>query len=115
MRPTKNEEEYWSRKTRVNWVREGDRNTHYFHAVTAERRKRNRIESIKAGDGTECYTKKEIAGEITRYFECLFTTDHPRDCENKLEGILKAITEAMNRNLTQMVKNQGIKKALFSM
>lgn len=70
---------------------------------------------IKAGDGTECCTKKEMAAEIARYFEGLFTTGHPRDCDDILEGIPRTITEAMNRNITKMVDNQEIKKTLFSM
>lgn len=36
----KNEEEYCSRKTRVNWLGEDDRNTHYFYAVTAEKKEK---------------------------------------------------------------------------
>lgn len=54
---------------------EGERNTKYFHAVTTERRKTNRIELFKAENGTECTIEKEIAREIARYFESLFTTE----------------------------------------
>lgn len=82
--------------------------------MTAERRKRNRMGVIKAGDETECYIEKEIAEEIAKYFEGLFTIDHPRDCEDILEGILRTIIEATNRNLTKMVEKQEIKKAHFS-
>lgn len=39
-------EEFWSRKATLSWSKEGDHNPKYFHAVTAERRKRNRIESL---------------------------------------------------------------------
>lgn len=38
------EEEFWRKKSRNNWLREGDKNTRFFHAATAERRKRNRID-----------------------------------------------------------------------
>lgn len=37
----KREEAYWRRKARIKWLSEGDKNSRYFHAVTAERRKRN--------------------------------------------------------------------------
>lgn len=57
----KREEELWSRKAKVNRLGEGDKNTRYFHAVTTERRKRNRIYSLKTDDGTECIGEKEIA------------------------------------------------------
>lgn len=42
----KEEEEYWSKKARVQWVKEGDKNSKFFHAVTAERRKMNKILSM---------------------------------------------------------------------
>lgn len=89
----------------MNWLKKEDQNTIYFHAVTAERRKRNRIEIIKAKDGIECRSEKEIAVEIAKYFKSLFTTDHPKDFEEILEGIPRTITESMNRNLTKIVKN----------
>lgn len=47
------EKDLWAKKARVNWLQEGDRNTKYFHAVTAERRKRNRLDCIKDETGTE--------------------------------------------------------------
>lgn len=49
----KEEEEFWSRKAGITWLKEKDRNTKYFHATTAERRKRNRIEVIMDEQGKE--------------------------------------------------------------
>lgn len=87
--PHKNEKEYRSRKARVNWFREGDRNTHYFHVVTAERKKRNRMESIITGDRTECCNEKEIAGEIARYFEAYLPLIIQGNVRTYLKGSLK--------------------------
>lgn len=38
------EEEYWSQKTRVHWLQEGDKNTQFFHASTTQRRKKDMME-----------------------------------------------------------------------
>lgn len=65
--------------------------------------KRNRIDFIKAGDGIECRSEKEIACEVARYFESLFTTDNPKNCDEILEGISRIIIE-INRNFTRMVE-----------
>lgn len=73
----KKEEDYWSRKARAQWLRERDKNSRYFHVVTAERRKRNRIDQLKRADGTLCNTETEIATEIAGYFESLFRSDQP--------------------------------------
>lgn len=101
----KKEKEYWSRKARVRWLREGDKNSSYFHAATAERRKRNRIDHLITAEGVECRSENEIAGEIARYFEILFKTEQPKDCEEFLEGIPRTITETMNRNITRPVES----------
>lgn len=58
----RSEEEFWSRKTRVNRLRECVKNTKYFHVVIAERRKRNRMKMIKPGDRTECKSEERIVG-----------------------------------------------------
>lgn len=42
-----NEEKYWNGTSRVNWLKERDKNTKYFHALIAEKMKRNRIEIPK--------------------------------------------------------------------
>lgn len=73
----KNEEEFWKRKSRVTWLKEGDKNTKYFHAVTSERRKRNIIEMLQKEDGLKCKGEEEIAKEIASYFENLFTSSQP--------------------------------------
>lgn len=39
----RDEELYWKQKGRANWLREGDRNTKFFHATTKQRRARNRV------------------------------------------------------------------------
>lgn len=73
------------------------------------------IELFMNEEGIECRGEKEVAGKITKYFEKLFTSKHPRDCDEILEGIPRTITESMNGNLTRTVENQQIKNALFSM
>lgn len=97
----KREEKFWSRKVMVNWLDERDRNTRYFYVVTLERRKKNKIDSLKANDSVEYTGENEIAKKIVRYFESLFSIDHPKDCDEYLEEIPRTVLELMNRNLTK--------------
>ena len=41
------EAEFWSMKSRISWVVEGDRNTAFFHTSTLIRRQRNHTSSMK--------------------------------------------------------------------
>lgn len=57
----KSEVYFWLKKSRVNWLKEGDKSTKYFHAVTSERRKKNRIEKLQTAAGTMCIEEAKIA------------------------------------------------------
>ncbi|TYI76842.1 hypothetical protein E1A91_D06G105000v1, partial [Gossypium mustelinum] len=41
------EESYWAQRSRSRWLREGDRNTKFFHAKATGRLKKNNIERLK--------------------------------------------------------------------
>lgn len=102
---------FGEKKSTINWLKEGDRNTKCFYAVTADRRKRNMIYSLIAENGTECSGEEEIAWETTKYFETLFTSNHPKDCDEILERILRTIIESINKNLTKAMGGPRNKKS----
>ncbi|TYH15526.1 hypothetical protein ES288_A05G048900v1 [Gossypium darwinii] len=41
------EEKYWALRAQSQWLREGDRNTRYFHVRASRRRRKNTISSLK--------------------------------------------------------------------
>ncbi|KAK3219283.1 hypothetical protein Dsin_013253 [Dipteronia sinensis] len=41
------EERYWKQRARIEWLRHGDRNSHFFHVKATARRMRNLIRGIK--------------------------------------------------------------------
>ena len=45
------EEQFWQQKARVKWLRSGDRNTKYFHAVVKQKRVHEMIHRIRKADG----------------------------------------------------------------
>ena len=54
----------WKQKSREIWIREGERNTRFFHLSTLIRRRRNCIQEIKLEDGS-CINDGE---DIQKYF-----------------------------------------------
>lgn len=52
--PYRAEEDFWRGKSKVTWFRERDQNTRYFHVVTVERKKRNKITRLTTEEGKEC-------------------------------------------------------------
>lgn len=64
----KQEEIYWRQKSRVQWLKEGERNTRFFHRSTIENKAHNRISSIKGTDGKFLDSHKEIEAVLVRHF-----------------------------------------------
>ncbi|XP_071918969.1 uncharacterized protein [Coffea arabica] len=111
----KKEEAYWGQKARVQWLKERDRNTKYFHTVVAGRRRRNNISTLQREDGTWCKSEGEVEGEINGYFRKLFTSTNPRQFDAILNGIPQVITGQMNNKLTRPVSEMEVRKAMFSL
>ncbi|KAA3486669.1 putative Transposon TX1 [Gossypium australe] len=49
---TNKKELFWEQQARVNWLKNGDRNTSFFHKVAVGRQHKNRIHGLKNGDGS---------------------------------------------------------------
>ncbi|XP_043689263.1 uncharacterized protein LOC122640174 [Telopea speciosissima] len=45
------EEIFWKQKSRVSWLKEGDRNIKFFHSMVNIRRRQARVDKIKGADG----------------------------------------------------------------
>lgn len=50
-------------------MQEGDSNSRYFHAVTSERRMRNKIERLENQGDDICEGKQEVTEIISEYFK----------------------------------------------
>lgn len=42
---------YWRQRAQAHWLKNGDRNTSFYHAFASERKKRNRIKKLVREDG----------------------------------------------------------------
>ena len=108
------EELYWKQKSRAHWLREGDRNTRYFHAKTKQRRARNRITRIKNLMGQWVDTEEGIERVATKYFQELFSTSNPSDIEESLRYVTASVTNEMNQQLLKIPRDEEIREATFA-
>ena len=90
------EEIYWKQRSRISWLREGDRNTKFFHAKASARRKKNLIVSLKEMDGTVIELQSDIERVIIQHFSTLFQSSNPNAIEEVVAHIPKVVTEEMN-------------------
>jgi hypothetical protein len=111
------EEEFWSVKSRYNWLIQGDRNTTFFHSSTLVRRKRNRILSIKDNMGNWIHLEADIATLVRKGFMDLFCTSMssaPRSIWS-INNWKACISEGDSLTLSQPISSSEVKVALWSM
>ena len=69
------EEEFWSVKSRYNWLIQGDRNTRFFHISTLIRRKRNKISCLKDDQGNWVRDEHGVVKLVRSGFVKLFSSN----------------------------------------
>ncbi|KAG7585995.1 Reverse transcriptase zinc-binding domain [Arabidopsis thaliana x Arabidopsis arenosa] len=109
------EEIYWYQKSRGLWMRVGDHNSKYFHALTKQRRARNRIIGLHDENGIWSDEDKNIQHIAVSYFENLFTSTNPQEFEEALKEVKTTITDQVNEFLTAPATEKEVRTALFMM
>lgn len=69
------EECLWFQKARVEWIKDGDRNTTFFHLSTVIRRWKNRVTAIKNNENQWVDDKLQIQSIMVQFFENLYKDD----------------------------------------
>ncbi|XP_010424289.1 PREDICTED: uncharacterized protein LOC104709359 [Camelina sativa] len=111
----RDEEVYWYLKNRNRWMRVEDQNSKYFHALTKQRRARNRITGIFDKNKVWSTEDVDICNTAVSYFADLFTTLHPTNFDEVLCEVRTAITNEVNTQLTAPVTEIEVHAALFMM
>ncbi|KAL2899875.1 hypothetical protein RDABS01_024957 [Bienertia sinuspersici] len=109
------EETYWHARARANELRDGDKNTSYFHHKASQRRRRNFIKELEDSEGNVRKEEGAIGDIITSYFTNMFTSSNPSGFDEALVGIDNMVTEDMNASLVVEPTAEEIRDALFQM
>ena len=82
----------WYQRPRINWFRDGDRNTIYFHAKASARLKKNQIDGLLDAQEVWQEDERKVGDIVEEYYTTLFTTNHPTDFNEILEAIQPKVT-----------------------
>ncbi|PKI47653.1 hypothetical protein CRG98_031939 [Punica granatum] len=104
----------WRQKSRELWLKEGDRNSKFFHLSTVIRRSSNHIAAIKDNNGEWTQDHQGIGNYFLRNFQELFNTSHPDILDDLEELVSQVITQSENDSLTRTPEDQEILTALNS-
>ncbi|CAM8905799.1 unnamed protein product [Rhodiola kirilowii] len=113
------EELYWKQRSRADWLKEGDRNTRYFHLRASQRRKINMIREIQGRSGDQIITDEEICREVVNYFQTkVFKSDRGRSSSNiqqEVSFISNCISDEMVGMLNAPFTELEVQDAIFQM
>ncbi|GFY85720.1 hypothetical protein Acr_04g0004580 [Actinidia rufa] len=107
---SKETEMLWKQKSRVKWIKEGDRNTRYFQAMANNRYRRNFLGSILV-DGQLVGEPTQIKDEAVSYFSSIF--DNKRWLKPSLGGeAFRTLTESDRNMLEGVFTEENVHKAV---
>ncbi|XP_049348970.1 uncharacterized protein LOC125813524 [Solanum verrucosum] len=102
-------------KTQLQWFKEGDCNTKYFHSLIRGRRRRIFIHKIIREDGEWIQGDEVIAEAACDHFQKIFTGDNKIINEDVLDCIPQMVTQEQNVGLTAMPNLEELKEVVFFM
>ena len=109
------EEHYWRQRSRVEWLKAGDRNSRFFHLSTIKRRHQNSILRLKNDLGDWLTEPRDIADNISSFFREVFLTSGHRDMAEVLNYVDPVIDDSANHHLMLPITMEEIKEAAFSL
>uniref|UniRef100_A0A2N9ETE5 Reverse transcriptase domain-containing protein n=1 Tax=Fagus sylvatica TaxID=28930 RepID=A0A2N9ETE5_FAGSY len=109
------EERMWRQRSRTSWLKNGDRNTRYFHGHASQRRRRNRIMGLRNNEGVWVEAKEEVVSTLVGYYENIFTSSQPTHIEEAVTHVPQVITTSINENLTRTYTAIEVDEALKQM
>lgn len=108
------QEIFWRQRSKQLWLKSGDRNNKYFHAMASARKRNNQIQRLK-NDAREWKEWNHGLQElISGYFRQLYSSDMP-EWDEVIDQIPCTITETQNIELVRPLSNEEVKNALFQM
>jgi hypothetical protein len=107
------EEMLWLQRSRVSWLKEGDRNTIFFHRKAVWRARKNRINSLKDQDGVVQDTPSEMECMATSYFQSVYTRDPSIQPTPVVNLFREVISDDINAELCKPFSIEEISDAMF--
>jgi hypothetical protein len=67
----------YMQRAKKQWIKDGDRNTTFFHGAITKRRRRNTIVSVKDENNVIQYMLERISNTFVNYFRYIFDSTQP--------------------------------------
>lgn len=109
------EEILWKQQSRNSWLKEGDRNTSFFHTKALNRHQRNSILGVKDNNGSWQEDADVIGKIFVDYYENLFSTSNQTINDEMISAIHVKVSTQMNSVLINDFHAHEVERALKQM
>ncbi|GJW51553.1 RNA-directed DNA polymerase, eukaryota, reverse transcriptase zinc-binding domain protein, partial [Tanacetum coccineum] len=100
-------------KTKIEWLKEGDKNTAYFHKILKSRQHKSRIESICDEHGIRHEGDKVPEQFVNHFAQFLGKEVHVQSIEKRDDIFTCRLNEEEAADMIVEVTNEEIKKSIF--
>ncbi|GJY39026.1 hypothetical protein Tco_0425390 [Tanacetum coccineum] len=108
------EERFLKQKAKIEWLKEGDSNSAYFHKAVKSRVSRSRIDVVTDANGVVFQNEKVADAFISHYEVFLGQPGITNDMDtNNLFQTRLTVDDALN--VVRVISDQEVKEAIFSM
>ncbi|CAM8965988.1 unnamed protein product [Rhodiola kirilowii] len=110
------EELLWRQRSRVEWLREGDSNTKFFHSRASQRRRKNTVEKIRGNNNEWITDETEICEEAVAHFLNIFKPTYHggiQEWQNSLDLIEGSISSGSADFLSSSFSRMEVQNAMF--
>lgn len=112
------EEMLWRQKSRIQWLKEGEENTKFFHRSALDYRGVNKILSLKNDQGESIENHQDIATLITEHFNNIAQEpeiDRTEATGNLIKSIPESISNEQNQALSREISLEEVEEAVKEM
>lgn len=105
---------FWKQRPKQLWLREGDKNSKFFHATARARRKNNHIKCLLNAEREQVEWGEGLQELMVEYFTSLFAATEV-DWHSVVNCVYNKVSTSQNDMILQPVDCQEVKQAIFHM
>ncbi|CAJ2638124.1 unnamed protein product [Trifolium pratense] len=109
------EEIIWRQRSRAVWLKEGDKNTKFFHGKASQRKKVNNIKKLKDSHGVWWHGEDNVERLLIDYFADIFSTSDPVNVDSTCDVVRGKLTEEHKEFCSSLFSAEEVKEAIFQM
>eukprot|EP00268_Persea_americana_P020047 TRINITY_DN2032_c0_g1_i12.p1 TRINITY_DN2032_c0_g1~~TRINITY_DN2032_c0_g1_i12.p1 ORF type:complete len:262 (+),score=40.11 TRINITY_DN2032_c0_g1_i12:330-1115(+) len=113
-RKVREEEIKWKQRSRYRWLKEGDKNTKFFHSMATTRMRGNKINYLLDTNGNRVEDRDQITSHILSFFQSLYKKDGTS--KPSLDNLhFRTISEENANWLENEFHEEEVKVAVFNL